>query len=147
MELYITGITLEVPKGALAADTLVKLSILDPSAAPEFHTDVGEAVLGSIVKVGPAKLKFNVPAILSIPYSIVDIPKHTSICISYLDGDAKKLQGRSIIPGAYTSSLINSLTLFMNISHLRRQLGTSTPFITTVESKKASLVMASPPHE
>ena len=99
MELYITGITLEVPRGTLETDLMVKLSILDTSAAPNIQTDIGEAVLGNIIKVGPTNLKFNVPAVLSIPYSVIDIPKHTAICISYIDEDAKKLQRISVIPG------------------------------------------------
>jgi len=99
MELYITGITLEVPKGALATEAIVKLSMLDPSSAPEIHTDIGETVLGNIVKVGPAKLKFKKSVILSIPYSIVDIPEHSSICISYFDEGTKKWLRRPAISG------------------------------------------------
>jgi len=81
MELYITGITLEVPESALEDDTVVLLGTLDPSAIPKVPTDVGEEVLSDIIIVGPAEARFNVPAILSIPHSLTEIPKHSSICI------------------------------------------------------------------
>ena len=100
MELYVTGIKLKVPSGTFATDTMLKLSTLDPSTTPEFQTAIGEAAIGNVIKIGPAKLKFNVPIILSIPYSIVDIPKHSSICIKYFDEDNKKWLQCPVIPGA-----------------------------------------------
>jgi len=121
MELYITGITLEVLKGAFTTDTMVELSILDPSSTPEYESDIGEAVLGSIIRIGPASVKFNVPARLSIPYSIVDIPKCSSICMSYFEEDANtwirisdvidhddenKSVGCAFKPGLYASCVL-----------------------------------------
>ena len=90
MELYITGITLEIPMGAVKADTMIELSIFDPSTTPKIEIEIGEAVLGHVVRIGPASVKFNAPAILSIPYSIADIPKYSSICIKYFDEDTAK---------------------------------------------------------
>ena len=90
MELYITGITLEVPEYALEDDAVVQLATLDPSAIPKVPTDVGEVVLSDIIKVGPEEARFNVPAILSIPHSLTEIPKHCSICIQHFDFDTNK---------------------------------------------------------
>ena len=115
MELYITGITLEVPKGALATEAIVKLSMLDPSSAPKIHTEIGETVLGNIVKIGPAKLKFNKSVILSIPYSIVDIPEHSSICISYFDEGTKKWLRLPVISGAYLTLYFKLTSLYIYI--------------------------------
>ena len=106
MEFHITGIKLKVPNSAFATITMVKLSIMDPSTAPEFKAEIGEKILGNVVKVGPAKLKFNVPAILSIPYSIVDIPKYSSICIKYFDEETKRWLQCPVIPGAYSLNSI-----------------------------------------
>ena len=109
MELYITGITLEVPEGALATEAIVKLSMLDPSSAPDIHIDIGETVLGNIVKVGPAKLKFKESVVLSIPYSIVDIPEHSSIYIIHFDEETKQWLRLPVTSGVY-------LTLYCKLS-------------------------------
>ena len=90
MELYITGITLQVPEGALEDDTVVQIAILDSSTAPKIPTDLGEVVLSDIIKVGPDDITFRVPVILSIPHSVTEIPKHSSICVNHFDSDTEK---------------------------------------------------------
>ena len=90
MELYVTGIKLEIPHGAFNADTIVELSIVESSTTPDFQVDIGETVIGHIIRVGPADIKFNTPARLSIPHSIVDVPEQSSICISHFDEKSKQ---------------------------------------------------------
>ena len=90
IELYITAIKLEVPKGAFEGDTVVQLATLDKDRVPKIPTDFGEVVLSDIIKVGPDDASFKVPAILSIPHSISEVPKHSSICINHFDSDARK---------------------------------------------------------
>ena len=114
MELYVTGMKLKVPSGTFTTDTMVKLSTLDASAAPELQTGIGETTIGNVVKVGPAKLKFSVPAILSIPYSIVDIPKHSSICIKYFDEDKRQWLQCPVIPGDYLLHYTFQLSIFFD---------------------------------
>ena len=89
IELYITGITLHIPKGAFEADTIVELGTLDQSTTPMIETDLGEVVLSDIISVGPASVKYTVPAILSIPHSVSEVPKYSSICIIHFDEDVK----------------------------------------------------------
>ena len=101
MELYITGITLEVPNNAFTDETLVELGILEPSDSPKFEVEFGEAILSRPIRIGPASLKFNRPAILSIPYSIVDIPKYSTICIYRLDEDRKQWVQLDHVPGTH----------------------------------------------
>ena len=114
MELYVTGIRLEVPHGAFNADTIVELSILEPSTTPEFHVDIGETVIGDIIRVGPADIKFNTPARLSIPNSIVDVPEHSSICISHFDEKSKQWVQISK-DASKPSTFGNSKVLYFNI--------------------------------
>ena len=89
MELYVTGITLQVPKGAFKADTMVELSMVEPSIAPALHFDLGETLLGKVIRIGP-DIEFNSPGILSMPHSIVDIPECSSICIRHFDECCKQ---------------------------------------------------------
>ena len=86
MELYVTGIKLRVPTGAFEDDTVVELSIMEPSFTPNIPIDfLVKQFLSDAIKIGTAESDFNVPAILSIPHSITDIPMHSSICINYFN--------------------------------------------------------------
>ena len=114
MELYVTGIRLEVPHGAFSYDTIVELSIVEPSTIPEFEVDIGETAIGHIIRVGPADIKFNTPARLSIPHSIVDVPEHSSICISYFDEKSKQWMQISK-DTSKPSKFGNSKVLYSNI--------------------------------
>jgi len=80
-------ISLEIPQGALAADTVVAIEELRDNKVPKMD---GFTRYSPVYQMTPAQLPFIVPATLKIQYKLDEIPNPTDLRLVMYDDQQKK---------------------------------------------------------
>ena len=91
------GVTLAIPAGALAEDTMISAEVISKSGLKD-----ADSVVGNVVEFGPDGLKFEKPAMLELAVGDAKIPSDAEVSLAWYDDENGKwvdLEGSKLEDG------------------------------------------------